>query len=99
VDNEGRTAVELGLPAGEDVEVGLDLEPLVQVLADAGAGEVRISDDAGGYVCERTFRELLLCGRELGVPALFLHVPPAGHLPATLQAPIVRALVERLVNR
>ena len=61
--------------------------------AEAGAARVEVSDDAGGYVCERAYYELLETGRRLERPALFLHVPPAGEIPPAAQAPIVRALV------
>jgi pyroglutamyl-peptidase len=98
-DADGRTATELELDLGPELVSELDLEDLAEALRAAGAGEVRLSDDAGGYVCERTWRALLEAGRELGVPALFLHVPPAEHVAAELQAPLVRALLPRLVAR
>ena len=62
-------------------------------LRAAGAGEPELSADAGGYVCERTYRHGLERGLELAVPALFLHVPPADVLPVTSQLPIVERVV------
>ena len=49
----------LALALGPDRESALDLDGLADTLRAAGAGEVRVSDDAGGYVCEVTFHTLL----------------------------------------
>lgn len=95
-DNDGATPDGLGLELGPDRECTLDLERLAEVLRAAGAGEVRVSEDAGGYVCEVTLHTLL--GEAGGAPALFLHVPPAEVLDAEAQARIVRALVAAVVQ-
>ena len=95
-DNDGATPDGLALELGPDRVCALDLERLAQVLREAGAGEVRVSDDAGGYVCEVTLHTLL--GEARGAPAVFLHVPPAAVLDAAAQTPIVRALVAALVR-
>jgi len=95
LDADGRTASELAIEAGEELATEVELASLLQALREAGAGEVEISDDAGGYVCERTYHRLLACGRSLAVPALFLHVPPAEALEPEAQVPIVRALLAR----
>ncbi|MDP6539827.1 MAG: hypothetical protein QF903_05345 [Planctomycetota bacterium] len=92
-DAEGRLGAQIApLPEG-DLESALDLERLCAALLDAGAGEAWISEDAGGYVCERTYHALLARGRRLGIPAVFLHVPPVGSLAVAEQFGIVRALV------
>ena len=78
---------------GAPLETVLDLEALEACLRAAGAGEPELSADAGGYVCERTYRHGLERGLELAVPALFLHVPPADVLPVTSQLPIVERVV------
>jgi pyrrolidone-carboxylate peptidase len=54
---------------------------------------VRLSNDAGRYVCERTFRALLEVGRKHAIPAMFLHVPPAKFVDAREQARLVRAML------
>ncbi len=98
-DNDGQSAAELALAVGEDRENGIDLAALARVLRAAGAADVRLSEDAGGYVCELTYHALLGEARALGVPVVFLHVPPARVLPAAEQAPLVGALVAALVTR
>ena len=95
VDGDGRTADEVGVDAGGDLECGLELEPLAEALRGAGARDVLVSSDAGGYVCERTYHRLLAAGVELGVPALFLHVPPVAAMDPAEQERIVRAMLER----
>jgi pyroglutamyl-peptidase len=96
VDNDGATADGLALELGPDRACGLDLERLAAALRAAGAGDVRLSDDAGGYVCEVTFHTLL--GLAQGAPTVFLHVPPAEVLDAVEQTPIVRTLVAELAR-
>jgi pyroglutamyl-peptidase len=95
-DNAGHSPASLGLDLGPERECALELEPLALVLRAAGAGEVRISDDAGGFVCEVCFHTLL--GEARGAPAVFLHVPPVRVLDAAAQTPIVRALVAALAD-
>jgi pyroglutamyl-peptidase len=98
-DNAGRTPDELALDLGPDRECTLDLEALADELRAAGAPGVEVSSDAGGYVCERTFYQLLARGAELGVPALFLHVPPVEAMDPAEQTRHVRALVALLARR
>ena len=98
-DNAGHTASAVGVDAGDDLETSFDLEHLAGILRRAGAPAVTLSEDAGGYVCERTYHALLACGGERGLPALFLHVPPVETLSPTQQAPIVRALVAELARQ
>lgn len=95
-DNDGATPDGLGLDLGPDRECALDLERFADVLRAAGAPDVRLSDDAGGYVCEVCYHTLL--GEARGAPAVFLHVPPAQALDAAAQTPIVRALVAELAR-
>lgn len=96
VDNDGLSAAGLRLDVGEDLVSDLDLEALAGSLRAAGASEVCLSDDAGGYLCELTNHTLLDEGRRLGIPALFLHVPPAAVLAPERQAPLVGALARAL---
>lgn len=98
-DSSGQTASAVGVDAGHDLETALDLERLAQVLREAGAPSVALSEDAGGYVCERTYHALLSCAHARGLTALFLHVPPAEVMAPAEQAPLVRALVAELVRQ
>ena len=75
-DNDGRLADGVLLDGPAERSSSLDLEALAETLRTAGAPDVRISEDAGGYVCERTYYHALQRAEELGVPAIFLHVPP-----------------------
>jgi len=72
VDGRGGDAVRL---EGPDLATPFGLEPLAAVLSRAGAREVLLSSDAGGYVCERVYRHVLETGERLSIPALFLHLP------------------------
>ena len=90
-DVDGAFAASLGALAGGELRTALDLEPLAAALRAAGAGDVRVSEDAGGYVCERTYHALLTAGARSSSPALFLHVPSADHIEPERQAALVRA--------
>jgi pyroglutamyl-peptidase len=96
--NDGRNADQSGLVDEPERATDLELEPLAASLRAAGARDVRISNDAGGYVCDITYHALLTAAESSGVTALFLHVPPAEVLSAEEQTPIVRALVAALAR-
>ncbi len=98
-DNDGETADTLGLADGPELESSLDPEPLAEALRAAGAAEVVVSSDAGGYVCERIYHHMLDAGARLGIPALFLHVPPITAVEVPEQVRVVRALVGELARR
>lgn len=98
-DAEGRRGAEQGLLAGGELRCRLDLEVLAQGLVAAGAADVRLSRDAGGYVCERTYHAALAAGERLGRPALFLHVPPPQHLDAPSLAALLGAWLPELVRQ
>ena len=95
-DNDGFAPVQLGLDVGGELSTRVDLERLAEALRRAGAPAVEISTDAGGYVCERTYHQLLLRGQELELPAVFLHVPPWAAMDPAEQVPYVRAMLELL---
>jgi pyroglutamyl-peptidase len=98
LDNDGNTAGELQPIVGDDLECGVELAPAAAALRAAGARDVRLSEDAGGYVCEITYHALLSGAAERGARALFLHVPPADVMSPRAQAPLVRALLSELVR-
>jgi len=87
------------LPAGEDLESGLDLDALVEGLVREGIADVRVSEDAGGYVCERFYHHLLACGDRLGCPAVFVHVPLLEIVDLERQCEVVRRLVVLALDR
>jgi pyroglutamyl-peptidase len=98
LDNEGNSAAELRPVVGPDLESDLDFQALARVLRAAGAPDVRLSTDAGGYVCEITYHALLQEAARLGVRALFLHLPPAEVLSVAEQTPMVRTLLAALLS-
>jgi len=101
-DNDGETgAVVSGAMGGGagDLATDLDLPDLALELGGLGLAEVRVSEDAGGYVCERIYRHALVRAGELGCPALFLHVPPLKSVPLDSQKILARALLQSLRAR
>jgi len=94
-DVDGALAAELA-PAGPERATRLELEPLRAALAAAAPCEARVSDDAGGYVCEAVYGRLLERAEALGTEALFLHVPPATAVAPEAWIGAVRVLLERL---
>ena len=95
-DNDGVSADALEIADSPDLETALELELLAESLRAAGASQVELSRDAGGYVCERVYRHVLEIGEREGIPALFLHVPPVAFVPVAEQLAPVRALMGAL---
>lgn len=95
-DNDGRLAAGTVVGDGVDRASSLDLEELEGALRAAGAPATQLSDDAGGYVCERTYHHVLTRAEGLGIPGLFLHVPPLDVLPIARQVEVVRGFLARL---
>jgi pyrrolidone-carboxylate peptidase len=101
-DNDGETGeVVSGVMGGGagDLATDLDLPVLAAELGGLGLGDVTVSEDAGGYVCERIYRHALVRGNELGCPALFLHVPPLKSVSLGRQEILARALLQSLRTR
>jgi len=76
---------------GDERVTKFDVRQQALALANAGAGAVMISSDAGKYVCERAYHHQLLRSTELQTRALFLHVPPEHTMPHAEQTAIIRA--------
>lgn len=91
-DIDGVMAASVLLPGPSQLDCSFDCERLSRSLGSAGGKEVRVSEDAGGYVCERIYHHAL--SRE--VPALFLHVPPLRCASLEQQLPVVGGLVRAL---
>jgi pyroglutamyl-peptidase len=91
-DVDGEEGASLG-SLGPERSTSLDVEALAARVAREAAAPVRVSGDAGGYVCERIYHHALSRADELAVPALFLHVPPSDLLPLEVQERAVRVLL------
>lgn len=92
-DADGVLAADIDPLGSAELRTSVDLPQLMEALRGGGATDVRLSDDAGGYVCERCCWHLLQVGQERQVPAVFLHVPPEGTLAASDQlAPVIGML-------
>ncbi len=96
VDVDGLVAARCALPDGPDLETGVDLVALVEELAAEGVDDLWLSEDAGGYVCERLYHHLLSRAGTLGRPAVFLHTPPRRDVPLPRQVEVVGRLLDRL---
>lgn len=81
------------LEDGPERTTGLGLEDLAGRMRAAGGDPVTVSDDAGGYVCERVYHHLLGRAAERGVPGLFVHVPRLEEVSLERQVDVVRALL------
>jgi len=74
-DNDGEVPLgrlEQDGPAA--VETGFDVEAFATALASRTGRDVRVSESAGGFVCNAIYYQSLLCAR--GTQVLFIHVPP-----------------------
>jgi pyrrolidone-carboxylate peptidase len=94
-DMDGRLPAEFSRP-GPALETPVDLGALRAALRRRGVERVRVSRRSGGYVCERICHHVLKRARELGVPALFIHVPPERFTPLAQQVQVVRWVLEEL---
>lgn len=97
-DVEGVCAREVPLAGPCERSSGLDLGALAAALSGSGA-DVRVSGDAGGYVCERLYLHALEAGERLAVPCVFLHVPPLTEVALDAQVALVRALLREIRSR
>jgi pyrrolidone-carboxylate peptidase len=98
VDVDGVVAASASGNQAHELASPLDLERVAAALQAAGAEQVTISEDAGGYVCERVYHHLLQRGREHGVAGLFVHVPPEALLPVREQERILRKALADLAE-
>ena len=77
----------------------LDLDALVRDWEGRLEEGIFVSEDAGGYVCERLYHHVLARAEGLGVAGLFLHVPPLRFTALERQAEVVAGLLGDLVGR
>ena len=97
-DNDGQTGSGVRLEGPDERETSLDLDRCEGWLREAGAAEVMISSDAGGYLCERVYRAGLDAGALIDVPVLFLHVPPVEQVGVDDQERIIEGFLLRLAS-
>lgn len=98
-DVDGVFAKELSPLGAEDLASELEFDGLRRALQAGGASDVRLSENAGGYVCERCYFEVLKQARRLEVPGFFLHVPPLALMPLEEQLGPVRSLIAELARQ
>ncbi len=97
-DNDGRLPE--GVRLGADRSAALDVDGLAAVLDGVADEDVYVSDDAGGFICERVYHHVLGYAEARGVPGLFLHVPPLPPLDSGAKMQLLErqvASVQRLV--
>jgi pyrrolidone-carboxylate peptidase len=97
-DVDGGVAALVGR-AGGDLETRVNVDALAESLREAGAPEVEVSTDAGGYVCERVYHHVLTRANQLGVPGVFLHVPSPDIIGIERQIEIVSAFIVGLASQ
>jgi len=97
-DVEGAFAAEYEPLGASERRTTADLESLARAMGDGAGLGVRISEDAGGYLCERCYWDVLGESARRGVPGVFLHVPPPEALALEDQLGPVRALLEELAR-
>jgi pyroglutamyl-peptidase len=97
-DGDGRVPLDdVGTMPAEEHTTDVDVEALVRELHARGVS-ARVSDDAGGYVCEWAYVHLLRHARRAGCPALFVHVPKAAAVALDDQEAVVVRIVEWLTR-
>ena len=74
-DNDGDAVDDLAAEPG-DFASDLPVERFAEQLGERLGVEAFVSEDAGGYVCERVYHRVLSRAAERTIPGLFLHVPP-----------------------
>jgi pyroglutamyl-peptidase len=99
VDVDGVSAAAATRSGAVFQRTGLDLAGLPGELHLQGHTGVRLSEDAGGYVCEHIYHHLLFRGHELGCPSLFVHVPPVQEQSISQQTRLVSAVIRRILAR
>lgn len=96
-DVDGRLPADFARAAGPR-PTAVDTAALARDLRGAGVRNVRVSRSAGGYVCEWVYHHLLEHGERLGVPALFVHVPPRSFTPVARQTEVLARVVQVLAS-
>ncbi|MFT7484819.1 MAG: pyroglutamyl-peptidase [Candidatus Paceibacteria bacterium] len=96
-DADGVLPAELEPLGDQDRSTTVHLERLARALRDGGGQDVRVSQDAGGYLCERCYWDVLGESSARKIPGVFLHVPPLDALPVEQQLPVVKSFLLELL--
>ena len=96
-DVDGRCAREFSA-RGPGLETRIDLARVLAALRRHGVRNARISERAGGYVCERVYHHILTRAGEQGVPGLFVHVPPLRFARLARQVQVVTWVLEEILR-
>ena len=88
-DNDGLELADVER-GGPDLASALPLDALASELGRRSGEDCFVSEDAGGYVCERVYHRVLT--RAGAAPAVFLHVPPLRFTPLERQMAVVHQL-------
>lgn len=79
-DVSGRIAATARFRPGAPALLSTQLDPVAIAAGMNQAGfACHASAHAGGYVCDRTYHELLSRAQTLEIPGLFVHIPPYEH--------------------
>ena len=97
-DNDGVLGAGEVAPGPAERVATVDVSVAEAALRYAGAEATVLSDDAGGYLCERAYRAGLDHAEEGGFPALFLHVPPLEFVSLEHQVRVVRGFAGAFAN-
>ena len=97
-DVDGMSAVHAEPYTGELRRTSLDLDGVLAELHGRGFKQVEISEDAGGYVCERTYYRVLTQAARFSIPGLFVHVPPLTLTPLEEQLDVCRGIVRACLS-
>lgn len=98
-DEDGALAAGCRAPGPAEERCSLDLGLAVVALERELPGRVLVSEDAGGFVCERLYHHALGRAQQCAAQALFVHVPRVELLPLADQARALRAMLLALVPR
>ena len=97
-DADGVDGASLAAPRAPERSTDVDVERVAALLRGQGF-EAYVSDDAGGYVCERLYRHALDRRADDGPPVLFVHVPHERWLPLVRQHAALARVVAELARQ
>lgn len=77
----------------------LDLASFAAALAKNTQTKAWLSEDAGGYLCEWVYRQLLEQADALACEAFFIHVPPLEFTPLTEQVLVIQSMIQKALEQ
>jgi len=97
IDVDGAPAVETS-EGGPPLTTTIDVDALAALLDREAPERCWVSEEAGGYVCERLYRHVLERARDLAVPGLFVHVPKLRFTELPRQEEVLRRLLDLVAS-